>query len=306
MRTHSYLSIAGSLLLAGIVWLAVTLNKTYTTQLRVPLAVVNLPQDVAIASSLPAHVDVTLEGRGWQLLILATVRPLVFEIPGPRLASSRRLQLSRYLEDALRLPEGVTARLVAPDTIDITIDRYVRKKVPVRLAAEALLFRQDFGLAGPISVLPDSVELFGADKVLRGIDSWPTEPRRYEDLSNPVVDELALADSLPGIVRFKSEPVKVFIPVEQLADVLYEGIAVSVTDAPRDRHILLANPFVGIHVRGGVNRLATLEAQDFTVTISYGTLAQDTTGAVTPDVHLPDGVTLLRVTPPRIRYTVRQ
>ena len=91
--------------------------------------------------------------------------------------------------------------------------------------------------------------------------------------------------------------------VEQLADVLYEGIAVSVTDAPRDRHILLANPFVGIHVRGGVNRLATLEAQDFTVTISYGTLAQDTTGAVTPDVHLPDGVTLLRVTPPRIRST---
>jgi hypothetical protein len=86
----------------------------------------------------------------------------------------------------------------------------------------------------------------------------------------------------------------------------FEGVPVVVSETPRDQQVLLAHPSVTVFVRGSVNRVAALTSDQFGASVDFRALLADTTGAIVPVVALPDGVTLLKVEPPRIRYTIRQ
>lgn len=306
MIKHSWLSILGSLLLATVVWISVTLSNSYTARFTVPLVVANLPSDLAIASPLPSTIEVLLEGSGWQLLLLRANGRLSFELPGNRLRSDRLLVLGRYLSEALALPPGMMALQTFPETLSVTIDEYEQKKVPIRAVFSTLRFKPDYGLEGEPLLFPDSILLMGAGKVLRGIASWPTAPVSFTDLAASVSEEVPLMDSLPGIVRFRRDPVMLRIPVGQLADMAFEGVPVVVSETPRDQQVLLAHPSVTVFVRGSVNRVAALTSDQFGASVDFRALLADTTGAIVPVVTLPDGVTLLKVEPPRIRYTIRQ
>ncbi|MBL0176915.1 MAG: hypothetical protein IPP94_16930 [Ignavibacteria bacterium] len=306
MLKHSWLSILGSMLLATVVWVSVTLNNTYTARFTVPLGVVNLPADLAIAKPLPRTIEVELEGSGWQLFVLSAGRRLSFDLPGARLRSDRLIVTSRYLGASMKLPSGVVARQAFPETLTVAVDQYMQKRVPIRVAFSVLSFKPDYGLASPVTAMPDSVTLMGAEKVLRGIVSWPTAPLAFHDLTVPAAEETVLADSLPGLIRFRRETVRVSVPVEQFADMSFADVPVIVNDAPRDRQVLLANPTVTVFVRGGVDKLAVLTAEDFGASIEYQSLVSDTTGAITPAILLPAGVRLLKIEPLRIRYTIRQ
>jgi YbbR domain-containing protein len=306
MIKHSWLSILGSLLLATVVWISVTLSNSYTARFTAPLQVVNLPSDLAIASPLPPTIEVLLEGSGWQLLLLRMNGRLVFELPGNRLRSDRLLVFGRYLSEALKLPAGMLALQTFPETIALTMDQYEQKKVPIRAVFASLTFKPDYGLEGTPMLFPDSVLLMGAEKVLRGIHSWPTAPASFTDLAVPISEEVPLLDSLPGIVRFRRDPVTLRIPVGQLADMAFEGVPVVVSETPHDRQVLLAHPSVTIFVRGSVNRVAALTADQFGASVDFRALLADSSGAITPTVTLPEGVALLKIDPPRIRYTIRQ
>jgi hypothetical protein len=303
---RKYMLIIGAIVVAMLFWLFVVLNNTYTTTMSVPLKIVDLPMDVAISNALPQTVDVSLTGTGWQLLILAVKKNLVFNLPGERIHSNRVLFPNKYLNEALKLPANVFAVRVFPESLDLEVDLFLRKRVPVRLVVDSITFRENFGLSGQVRIEPDSVVIMGADKVLRQINSWPTVPRAYTRLSKPVWDEVFLADSLPGIVRFSREPLKVYIPVEQMADVAYRDIEIRVQDVPKDRQVLLERPAIDIYVRGGVNRLAQLQSDEITATIDYQALLKDSTGTIIPSVRLPEGLFFLKSEPSRIKFTIRQ
>jgi len=300
------LSLIGSFLLATVVWASVTLNNTYIARFIVPLEVANLPADMALAKPLPETIEISLEGSGWQLIMLSSGGRLVFAIPGHRLSSGQTIIASRIMNESLNLPAGVRGVQAWPDTIRVSLDQYTQKTVPLRFEYTVLEFRRDFGLSGQVSLKPDSILLMGAEKVLRNVHSWPVARRAWKDLSLPVVDEVAVQDSLPGIIKFRAETARLYIPVEQLADVSFDEIPVQVTDVPEGRSVLLANPVITVYVRGGINRLATMDASDFKVQIPYAAFLQDTSGAVLPSVHVPEGLTLLKTAPASIRYTIRR
>lgn len=302
-RVLTYLVVTG---LAALFWLFVALNNDYVTMVRMPLRVVNLPMNIALAKPLPETVEVSLSGSGWQLFFMSLGSSRAFELPGNRIHTDRIILTNRYLSESLKLPAGVKALQVYPETLAVEVDVYLQKKVPIRLLLRALTFKPDFGLTGPIVLAPDSVVLTGADKILRGITSWPTAPRSFTDLSLDCSDDVPLADSLPGVIRFRVDAVKVFIPVEQLADASFREVPVDVREAPTHSAVLLQPPSVEVFVRGGVNRLAQLSTTDFSASVEYRALLADSSGAVQPVVALPQGVMLLKTAPEAVRYIIRR
>lgn len=306
MNFQKYMLIIGALVVAALFWLFVVLNNTYTTTMSIPLRIVNLPVDVAVSNTLPRTVEVSLSGTGWQLLILSLKDNLTFNLPGERIHSDRVLYPNKYVSEALKLPPNVAAVRVFPETLDIEVDVFLRKQVPVRLVLDSLTFREEFGLSGPIRIEPDSVVIMGAEKVLRQISSWPTARQSYGRLSVSVMDDVFLADSLPGLVRFPREPVKVFIPVEQMADIAYRDVEVVVRDVPEGRQVLLERPTIDVYVRGGVSLLSQIRRDDFTATVDYSVLIEDSTDSIIPVVRIPVGLFFLKTEPSRIKYTIRQ
>lgn len=291
--------------MAALFWFSVTMGGSFRTHYNIPVAVNNLPDDLALVEPLPKTINVLLEARGWQLLFLETSKQLKFEIQGSQLRAGM-IQTNRALGERMKLPEGVRAIRVYPDTIEVRVDKHIGKKVPVHFASLDLSFKEGFGLLRTIELTPDSIFLEGAESVLNKISSWPIEARSYTELAMPVVEDVPVLDSLGGIVESSVDKVRVYIPTDQMADMSFEEIPVEVLNVPDDRQVLLGQQSVSIAVRGGVNYLSTLSKEDFAAQVEFRDIVADTSGSIMPALHFPAGLQLLKIEPREIRYTIRQ
>lgn len=305
MKKGRYHILAGSLLVAALFWFSVTMGGSFRAHFDIPVIVSNLPDDLALEEPLPETIDVLLEARGWQLLFLEAGKQITFEIPGSRLRAGA-IQTNRSLAEWMKLPEGVRAIRAYPETIDVGVDRHIRKKVPVHFASLDLSFKEGFGLLRGIELTPDSIFLEGAESVLDDISSWPLEARSYTELTLPVVEDVPVLDSLGGIVETSIDKVKIYIPTDQMADMSFEEIPVEVLNVPDDRQVLLGSQAVKIAVRGGVNYLSTLSEEDFSAEVEFSDIIADTSGTIIPTIHFPAGLQLLQIEPREIRYTIRK
>ena len=297
--------LAGSFLVAAAFWFSVTMGDLYRAQIDIPLQVVHMPKDIALSEPLPGTISVLVEASGWQLLFLNAGKPIAFEIPGEALRRGMILT-NRVLNEMLKAPSGIQAIRAYPDTLFVSIDRFMEKKVPIRLGGIRLSFKEGFGLVRSMDIKPDSVVLKGASSIVGRIDSWPLEMRTYPDLAMPVAEEVALLDSLSGLLSLSVDKVTLFIPTEQLAEMLFEDIPIVIRDKHDDGEVLLGHKSISVLVRGGVNVLATLSAADFRAQIDYEQLVTDTSGTIIPTVVLPAGLQLLNVEPKEVRYSVRK
>ncbi|MCB2206503.1 hypothetical protein KQI65_17295 [bacterium] len=305
MRKGRYHILIGSFLVAAMFWFSVTMGGSFRTRLDVPLSVSNMPKGLALVKPLPREINVLLEARGWQLLWLSAGKQLRYEIPGSRLRSGV-IQTNRSLTESMVLPVGVKAIRAYPETLFVQVDRFVKKKVPLHFRSLSVSFKPDFGLMRDIEISPDSIVLEGAERVLRGITSWPIAARSYEDLALPVAEEVPVLDSLPGVVRLSTDKVNLHIATEQLADVSFDDIRVEIKGVPPDREVLLGQQSITVSVRGGVNYLSLISADDFSAEISFRDIVADTSGTIMPTVHFPAGLRLLKTDPEEIRYTIRK
>jgi hypothetical protein len=303
-KGHSHI-LAGSFLVAALFWFSVTMGGSFRTRVDVPLAVNNMPENIALVTPLPETINVLLEARGWQLLFLTAGKQLMYEIPGSRLRSGA-INTNRTLTENMVLPEGVQAIRAYPETIYVRVDRFVKKKVPLHFQSLSIGFKSDFGLMREVQITPDSIVLEGAESVLRNLNSWPLESRSYTDLAIPVVEDVPVLDSLQGVVKFSTETASLYIPTEQLADVSFEDIPIDLLRVPRDREVLLGHQRITVSVRGGVNYLSTLGPEDFSAEILFDDIIADTSGAIMPTIHFPAGLRLLKTDPEEIRYTIRK
>jgi hypothetical protein len=305
MMKGRYHILLGSFLVAAAFWFSVTMSGSFRTHYHVPLTISNMPDDIALVSALPETVDVLLEADGWQLLFLNAGKQVAFEIPGSRLRSGF-IQTNRSLAEMMQLPSGVTAIKVYPDTLFFQIDRFMSKRVPLRLTGMDMSFKEGFGLVRELQITPDSVTLKGAERVLAGIDSWPVQGRSYTDLSIPVAEELQVKDSLRGVIRRDINTVTLYIPTEQLADMWFRNVRVLLRHVPADREVLLSQQTVDVSVRGGVNVLSLYSPDDFHAEIEFEEIVSDTSGIIVPTLIFPSELKLLRMEPPAIRYTMRK
>jgi hypothetical protein len=299
-----YHILAGSFAVAALFWFSVTMGGMFRAHVEVPLDV-SVPSDVALLTPLPKHIEVLVEANGWQLLFLNAGQQARYELNGSRLRSGRIL-INRELIENMKLPPGVRAISAYPETLVVKLDRFITKDVPLRFTPSELTFAQGVGMVRPIELTPDSVQLSGAESVLRDVQSWPLESRAYTDLAMPVVEEVNVIDSLPGIIHVSPEKVEVMIPAEQIADVSFHDIPIQLIGVPPGREVLLERQQVSVAVRGGMHDLTTVEPNDFRVEVHFSELLADTSGWVAPTVIYPNRVQLLSVEPSRIRYTVRE
>lgn len=145
------------------------LNKSYTTRLNYPLVWSYDSLHYVPLRPLPATLPVTVTGQGWRLLRAnlgwdthpATLRPV--PLPGTRYLPADAWR--RGLQNAL---EGLQVSEWAGDTLRLTFDRYVSRRLPLVLVPDsALRYTVSFTPAtvsfrGPASVvneLPDPYPL---------------------------------------------------------------------------------------------------------------------------------------------------
>lgn len=161
--------IAVSIVLAFLLWLVVNLNRNYTVEVKIPLALGQVSANRALAEELPENVTVSLGGEGWNLLEIYRNPPRVYiEV------SEEQVNLFEQVRRQINATTNLRVQTVDPLYLVVQLQEKVSKKIPVIARVEANFVKQ-YNFLEPPTLQPDSVTVIGARSVVEDITFWITD-----------------------------------------------------------------------------------------------------------------------------------
>ena len=289
-----------SLLVAGVLWLAVSGQSTVERNIRVPLEYQNVPPGMEIAGEPPDEVDVRLRGSSGNLarvvqgdvvaaLDLTNVRPGTRILP---------LQASE-----VRVPFGVQVVQVTPPTVSLDLEYSGEKVVPVSPVVEG--DPAPGYVVGRITTSPSTVEVVGPLGRLDNLREATTEPVRVDGARERVEDRVTIGIE-DASVRLR-EPQTARVTVEVLPAAVertLDGVAVVAANVRSGLRARVSPTTVSVTVRGGGDHVTALAADALGATVDLTGLGR---GRHVLPVQIPprEGVTVERIEPARVTVTVR-
>jgi YbbR domain-containing protein len=247
---------AVALVLASVLWFAVSRDSLVERSLRVPLEFQNMPEGLEIVGEAPATVDVRVRGASGLLSRLETGEVVsVLDLRGARPGT----RLFHLLTDEVRAPFGLQVTQVSPPTVSLEFERAAIKIVPVVPAVEGE--PAPGYVAGRITAEPSAIEVVGPESRLGLLDEATTEPVSIQNATRRVRETVTVgvADSSLRVRSARAATVTVDIepaPVEREVP----GVAVSFRGLGRG-HVARVQPtVVKVVLRGRREAVAAAQA----------------------------------------------
>jgi YbbR domain-containing protein len=297
--------IIASIIFAVGLWLTVNLGIDHTTVKNVPFVVQHLDRDIALRLQPPGYLRVRMRGEGWKLLGMQLGGDLRYVVDASGERSTVVIHTPTELQDRMRLPGGIEVIEISPERITLQFEEKDRKRIPL-VPEMDVTFRNGFNRVGPVSIVPDSLTIEGAASVLDRINRWRTDPLVLHDVRDPVRQTVQLSDTLGGLVSLDIGQAEVHFDVQPIAEKTISGLRILVEGTPANREVLIIPPRVDIVIRGGINQLAAVEDNDFSIRIHYREILADTSGTLPVNVEGPREVRIVQQNPDRIQYVIRR
>ncbi|MBQ5663510.1 MAG: YbbR-like domain-containing protein [Bacteroidaceae bacterium] len=284
-------------------WLMMTLNKYYETDIKIPLRVKKFPDELYAVSTVDEEITVKIRDRGTTLLNykIQNFLPTTIEYKD-FLKQSGRLTLSTGAmrkQIAGQLATSTEIISLSPDSI-IYYTQESTQKYPVEIIGEissAIQYE-----IGEIKITPDSVWVFGPQSATDTMNFVYTEPINKKELRDSLTIDVKL-QSNKG-VKYNPEKVNIKIPITPYTEKTFEknikGIGFP------SNYTLKAFPSKA-KVIFNVNtaQIDSVQAEDFSIGIMYG----DIYGNKSDKVKLtlmkhPEGVRNIRIIPNEVEYLI--
>lgn len=297
--------IIGAAVAALLAWISVNMQNEYSIVKSVPVVFENQREGKAFCFPVPKMMSVRLRGRGWVIAGLFFSPDVKYFINLASVGKDPLTITGRDVQDHVTLPLDVRVVDVKPETLRVALDDYYEKRVPV-VPRIVLDFREGYGQVGPVRVEPESVTIGGTLDYLRDISVWSTAYKRYTEVRTPIDEEISL-EELPSYgVTVRDQTVRIRVDVEPFAEKLFSAIPVEVTGVPPGREVIFIPPRFDLIVRGGIEQLSGLTAENFRGTVNYRDLETDSTGYIVPVLSIPDGVRAVDRKPERFQFIIRK
>ncbi len=297
--------IAASLIFGILLWISAVMRDQFQTTVSVPLSIDDIPEGWAVRTPVPRVLHLRVRGDGWQLALLTLGSHPRLDIPFASLPASHRAISYNDVLDRLALRPGLQLVDVQPESVYVSLDRYIEKKVPLVLDLAAS-FRQDYGQVGETAIVPESVTVGGAESVVSSIQSWKTERTVFGNLTGSVDAEVPLAPSSTYLLTISPPSARVRIQVDLFAEKEFSGLPIELHSVPANQEVILLPPRIDVVVRAGIRQLSSLASDDLHAAVQYSAIARDTTGMVKPEVASPAGVQVVSRQPEQLHYVIRK
>jgi YbbR domain-containing protein len=287
-----------SLAFAIFLWVSIVGGESGEEVFVVPLTITNIPENMIISNNVVDYVNVRVRGRRGAL----------------RSLNSKQINVSLDLKDAkegennitifpeeISLPEGVSAVRVSPSIFKIQLERLTEKwltVVPSFMGAPAQGYK-----VGKVEVSPTKVPVTGLRDALLGESEIET---RYIELfgKDKTFTEEAELKPINGNVHIKgNQKVKVTVEiVVKTVERTFRNIAVKVAGLSQEVAI---NPTkVTVTVSGPEMDMDGLLPSSIRVSLPEQT--KEGTFHRTPQVLLPKGFQVVKVSPKTIQVKVKK
>lgn len=289
-----------SVVLAGLLWLAIAGDPLVEQSLRVPLELQNIPGDLEIVDELPGSVEVRLRGAAGTLSRL---------VPGDVLAvldlSDARpgRRLFHLTPDRVRVPFGVEVTQIQPVTMSLTFERSASWVVPVVPQIEGT------PLSGfvveRVTADPATVEVVGPESHMRRVTEAITDAISTDGKSASFVERATVGVTDPRVRLRRPVVAQVTVTLAPApAERVLTGVPVRPRAGPPAARVELTPPAVTVYLRGAREALQHLSSDALT---AYVDLAGLESGRYNLPVRVETrarvGVT--RIDPPTVAIRIR-
>lgn len=193
------------LALSGVFWLMMTLNETYEKEMRIPVHIVNVPQNVVLTSDSVDTVKVSLSDKGFVLLGYMYgdgLRPLKVNFKNymrsTGTGSVTAAELQRMMYQQLSASTKITS--TKPDRLEYFFNYGLHKRVPLRWSGRVI--PEHLYFISHTEYETDSVDIYASQEKLDSINIVYTEPLNYANFR----DTLSVRCNLQKMRGVKSVP----------------------------------------------------------------------------------------------------
>jgi YbbR domain-containing protein len=190
---------ASALALAVLVWAVISgRERAYSEKtLKIPVEVVNVSENVEVSGLRPEEVTVSLKGAS---KFVAAVTPESHAIRIDLKSVKESSKLNYFAEDYLEIPKGVQLVAIHPKMIEVYVEEFATREVPVRIRFRGRL-------AAPLrlksaKVVPDRVIVMGYKSQVNDIDVVLTEEVDLDGITASQTRRIALKQTR-DILKFR-------------------------------------------------------------------------------------------------------
>ena len=265
------------LFLSFLISLLVKLSNNYTQTLNFELSPTGLKSNEVIISEVPKSINVTISGRGFELLKYYIEKPVI-EVDFSQLRKNNTQYVwseSEQLDKIINhFDSKIVVKSINPDTVVFPFDSQFIKKVPVMVIVNPT-FAVGFDLIDDFRSSPDSITVTGPESMLKIINSVSTKKIELNEI-NSAVDfpvELNISPSLSQL-NFSHQSVSVVANVGKFTEGVV-NVPVTIVNVPEDLIINFFPKEISVVFYSSLEAYANINEADFTVECDFNLLTAD-------------------------------
>ncbi len=297
------ISIISVFLFSVILWGSVSLSNNFTTRIKVPIKITNLPEGFIVGSTSEKEITLNIKGEGWKLISLFWGPQPEYSVPIGANYDSETYNLKDALKENEWLANGIQVYDIYPNKVSFKIERIKEKRIKIYPNIQ-LSFKQEYILGSDINISPESILVYGPKNLLNQFDSLPTIKKYYTELESGVDEQIEI-QPVDGLI-YESNFCSLNFDVQKVADKSFENLEVKINNVPPSRELLLFPNKISLILRGGINILGRLQSNEIIATVDYQKVLQDTTGTIEPVLQIPKYVKVIEVKPNFLKYIIKK
>ena len=265
------------LFLSFLISLLVKLSNNSTQTLSFELSPTELKSNEVIISEVPKSINVTISGRGFELLKYYIEKPVI-EVDFYQLRKNNTQYVwteSEQLDKIINYFDSkIVVKSINPDTVVFPFDSQFIKKVPVMVIVNPT-FAVGFDLIDDFRSSPDSITVTGPESMLKIINSVSTKKIELNEI-NSAVDfpvELNISPSLSQL-NFSHQSVSVVANVGKFTEGMV-NVPVTIVNVPEDLIINFFPKEISVVFYSSLEAYANINEADFIVECDFNLLTAD-------------------------------
>ncbi|MCR5433427.1 MAG: YbbR-like domain-containing protein [Bacteroidaceae bacterium] len=307
LLNHDALIFLFFLAVAGSFWLSQTLNETLELEVRVPLRLDSVPENVMITTEPPKEITAIVRDRGTTLVRYwrrKETKPVVLNFASYDNGSvAGRIQIphSTVLHAVEETLDGTShVQSLQPDTIEFYYNRGLRYRLPVRVLGTVTTTPQGYLLG--LETNPDSVEVYAPTAILDTMRAAYTKAVNMTELSTTVTSKTQLV-TIKG-VKYEPQEVDVTAHVDFYTEKVVE-VPIIGLNFPAEKTLRTFPAKARVTFRIGSAQFQLVNSENFVLAVTYEELLRNPGPKYRLHLKsLPPGVSNVRISPQEVDYLI--
>ena len=292
------------LCISGIFWLLQAFQESTTVLIDYKIRIVNIPKKLVITSDIPESINVTVAGRGYDLMTFATEKNkqnLVIDYEEIERTSSALIidnaTLKRHISKIM--PGAINFVSVSPAQISLSYSNGEKKRVPVIYAGDVTTGSQ-YSLCN-IKIAPDSVDIYAPADIYKSVNVIHTEKIDFENIEHSHSCKLALRPQ--SGVKVIPDSVDVMFNIELFSEKSI-SVPISTINVPSGTLIHTFPSKVNVTSRVSAKKFNSIVADSFKIVVDYNSITPETKKCKLILLKQPAEVANTKLSPESVEYII--